>query len=53
LAIGFDGTYWVEDGEETKLVGDKEVAYTKYRYNSELLGDPIVIEEYWRFEMEV
>lgn len=53
LTIGFDGTYWVEIGEENKIVGDSEMTYIKYRYNSELMGDPIVIEEYWRFEMEV
>ena len=40
-------------GEENKIVGDSEMTYIKYRYNSELMGDPIVIEEYWRFEMEV
>ena len=53
LTIGFDDGYWIENGEETKIMDDKEITYVKYHYNSELMGDPIMIEEYWRFEMEV
>lgn len=50
---GFDGTYWIADGEVTKNVNDEEKVYIKYKFNSELWGDPIKTTEYWRFEMEV
>ena len=51
--VGFDGTYWVENGTMTKNVNGMKVAYTTYMYNSELMGDVIVSPEYWRFEVEV
>lgn len=53
LDMGFDGTYWVEAGTETKMINGKEVAYTTYAYNIEMMGDPITATEYWRFEVEV
>lgn len=53
LDVGFDGTYWVEDGTMTKTVNGKQVTYTTYAYNVELMGDAIVAPEYWRFEVEV
>lgn len=53
LDVGFDGTYWVEDGTTTKTVNGQQVTYTTYAYNVELMGDAIVAPEYWRFEVEV
>lgn len=53
LYTDFDGTYWVESGEVTKVINGEELIYIKYVYNSELWGDPIVVDEYWRFEVEV
>lgn len=53
LDMGFDGTYWVENGTMTKMVNGKEVAFNTYAYNAELMGDVIVAPEYWRFEVEV
>lgn len=53
LDVGFDGTYWVEDGTTTKIINGKQVAYTTYAYNVELMGDAIMVPEYWRFEVEV
>ena len=52
-AKGFDGTYWVANGEVTKTINNEEMTYTRYVFNSELWGDPIRATEYWRFEMEV
>ena len=51
--MGFDETYWVEDGKVTKVVDGKEIVYTTYAYNVELMGDAITATEYWRFEVEV
>lgn len=53
MDIGFDGTYWVEDGTTTKMINGKQVTYTTYAYNVELMGDAIMAPEYWRFEVEV
>lgn len=53
LNMGFDGTYWIESGTATKVINGKEVIYTTYSYNVELMGDVIVSDEYWRFEVEV
>ena len=53
LNMGFDGTYWIESGTDTKIINGKEVIYTTYSYNVELMGDVIVSNEYWRFEVEV
>lgn len=53
LDMGFDGTYWVESGTATKIINGQEVVYTKYSYNTELMGDVITSTEYWRFEVEV
>lgn len=53
LDMNFDGTYWIENGAVTEMVDGKEVTYTKYIYNEELMGDVIVAPEYWRFEVEV
>ena len=53
LDMGFDGTYWIETGTETKLINGEEVVYTTYSYNAELMGDVITATEYWRFEVEV
>lgn len=52
-AMGVDGTYWLADGEVTKVVNGVEYTYVKYVYNMELWGDPIMTTEYWRFELEV
>jgi hypothetical protein len=51
--MGFDETYWVYDGEDIQTINGEEVVYTRYIYNSELWGDPIITTEYWRFEVEV
>ena len=53
LDMGFDETYWVATGTEIKMINGKEVAYTTYAYNVEMMGDPITATEYWRFEVEV
>ena len=53
LEIGFDGTYWVENGTDTKIINGQEITYTTYVYNTELMGDVITAPEYWRFEVEV
>jgi hypothetical protein len=53
LNMGFDGTYWVENGTTTKVINGQEVTYTTYIYNTELMGDAINAPEYWRFEVEV
>lgn len=53
LAMGFDETYWIYTGQEKVIINGEEVVYNKYVYNSELWGDPILITEYWRFEVEV
>jgi hypothetical protein len=53
MDVGFDGTYWVEDGTVTKVINGQLVTYTAYAYNVELMGDAIVAPEYWRFEVEV
>lgn len=53
MDVGFDGTYWIEDGTMTKTINGQEVAYTTYAYNVELMGDAITAQEYWRFEVEV
>lgn len=53
LDMGFDGTYWIETGTTTKTIDGKEVIFTTYAYNTELMGDVIVSTEYWRFEVEV
>ena len=53
LAMGFDETYWIYNKDTVQLIGDEEVEYTSYIYNSELWGDPIMTTEYWRFEVEV
>lgn len=53
LDMGFDGTYWVETGVETRVINGEEVDYATYSYNVELMGDVITATEYWRFEVEV
>jgi hypothetical protein len=53
LDMGFDGTYWIENGTVTEVINGQEVTYTTYVYNEELMGDVIVSPEYWRFEVEV
>jgi hypothetical protein len=53
LDVGFDGTYWVENGTDTKIINGQEVTYITYAYNTELMGDAITSPEYWRFEVEV
>ena len=53
IDMGFDGTYWVETGTTTKIVNGKEIIFTEYAYNVELMGDAITAPEYWRFEVEV
>jgi hypothetical protein len=53
LDMGFDGTYWVENGTITEIINGQEVVYTTYIYNTELMGDAITSPEYWRFEVEV
>lgn len=53
IDMGFDGTYWIETGKTTKNIDGKEVVYTTYAYNVELMGDAITATEYWRFEVEV
>lgn len=53
IDMGFDGTYWVENGTVTETINGQEVTYTTYKYNEELMGDVIVSPEYWRFEVEV
>ena len=53
MDVGFDGTYWVEDGTVTKTINGQQVTYTTYAYNTELMGDAITSPEYWRFEVEV
>ena len=53
LDMGFDGVYWIEDGTTTQLVNGKQITYTTYAYNVELMGDAITAPEYWRFEVEV
>lgn len=53
MDVGFDGTYWIEDGTMTKIISGKQVIYTTYAYNVELMGDAITSPEYWRFEVEV
>lgn len=51
--MGFDGTYWVENGTVTETINGQEVTYVTYKYNEEVMGDVIVSPEYWRFEVEV
>lgn len=53
LEMGFDGTYWVESGKDTKIINGQEITYTTYSYNVELMGDAMTASEYWRFELEV
>ena len=53
LDMGFDETYWVETGTVTKTISGKEVTYTIYSYNVDLMGDAMTATEYWRFEVEV
>ena len=53
LDMGFDGVYWVEDETVTEIVNGKQVTYTTYAYNVDLMGDTITAPEYWRFEVEV
>lgn len=53
MDVGFDGTYWVENGTMTKNINGQRVVYTTYAYNAELMGDVIISPEYWRFEVEV
>lgn len=53
LDMGFDGTYWIEDGTTTQIINGKNITYTTYVYNLELIGDVITSPEYWRFEVEV
>lgn len=53
MDVGFDGTYWIENGTMTKIVNGQQVTYTTYAYNVELMGDAITAPEYWRFEVEV
>ena len=53
LDMGFDGVYWVEDGTMVQIINGKQVTYTTYAYNAELMGDAITAPEYWRFEVEV
>lgn len=53
LDMGFDGIYWIENGTTTKIVDGKEIVFTTYVYNEELMGDVITTPEYWRFEVEV
>ena len=53
LNMGFDETYWIKTGTETKVINGQEVVYTTYAYNTELMGDVITATEYWRFEVEV
>ena len=53
IDMGFDGTYWVEIGTTTKVINGKEIIFTIYAYNVELMGDAITAPEYWRFEVEV
>lgn len=53
MDVGFDGTYWVENGTMTKNINGQQIIYTTYEYNVELMGDVIVSPEYWRFEVEV
>jgi hypothetical protein len=51
--MGIDETYWIIGETVVRTVNGEEVEYVKYTYNSELWGEPIMAEEYWRFEMEV
>lgn len=53
LMMGFDETYWIYTGTENVTINGEEFVYNKYEYNSELWGDPIMVTEYWRFEVEV
>lgn len=53
LDMGFDGVYWIEDGTTTQIINGKQITYTTYAYNAELMGDAITATEYWRFEVEV
>ena len=53
LDMGFDGVYWIEDGTTTQIIDGKQITYTTYAYNAELMGDVITAPEYWRFEVEV
>lgn len=53
MDIGFDGTYWIEDGTMKKNINGQQITYTTYAYNVELMGDAITAPEYWRFEVEV
>ena len=53
LSMGFDGTYWIANGTETKMINGQEITYTTYAYNAELLGETMTAQEYWRFEVEV
>ncbi len=53
LDMGFDGTYWVENGTDTKIINGQKVTFATYAYNTELMGDAITSPEYWRFEVEV
>lgn len=52
-SMGTDETYWVAREMIIKTVNGEEIEYIRYTYNSELWGEPIMTEEYWRFEMEV
>ena len=51
--MGFDGTYWYEDGEVEQEINGQIYTFVKYTYNKELIGAPIESDEYWRFELEV
>lgn len=53
LDMGFDDTYWIEDGTVTQIINGQNIPYTTYVYNAELMGDVITASEYWRFEVEV
>lgn len=53
LEMGFDGTYWIKTETVTQEINGQVLNYTTYEYNSELMGDPIISTEYWRFEMRI
>lgn len=53
IPMGMDGTYWIAGEEVTKTINGEEFEYIRYTYNSDLWGEPIMAQEYWRFEMEV
>lgn len=53
LEMGFDGTYWYEDGTIDLEINDQVFTFKRYSYNKDLIGAPIESTEYWRFELEV